>query len=68
LIKSVSKILEALFYGGMVSVYRDGDGWWFITEVDRTRYYTSLAEAMAAAYACEDGKAAGHGVAANGNR
>jgi hypothetical protein len=52
----------------MVSVYRDGDGWWFIpNKVDRTRYYTSLAEAMAAAYACEDWAAVGDGVAAKGD-
>jgi hypothetical protein len=30
--------------------------------------FGSLWEAMDFAYACEDGKAAGHGVAANGNR
>jgi hypothetical protein len=51
----------------MVSVYRDGDGWWFIPEEDRSRYYTSLEDAMAAAYACEDWPAARDGVAANGD-
>jgi len=50
-----------------VSIFRDGNGWWFITEEDRTRYYTSLAEVMAAAYARIDRTAARHEVAANGN-
>jgi len=51
----------------MVSVYRDGDGWWFIPKEDRSRYYTSLEDAMAAAYACEDWPAARDGMAANGD-
>ena len=45
----------------MVSVYRNDEGWFVRKELE-IGYYSSLGDAMAAAYACENGTAAHHGM------
>ena len=47
----------------MVSVYRNDEGW-FVRKETEIGYYSSLGDAMSAAYACENGTADRHGVAA----
>lgn len=47
----------------MVSVYRNDEGWFVRKEVE-IGYYSSLGDAMSAAYACENGTATRHGLAA----
>ena len=47
----------------MVSVYRNDEGW-FVRKETEIGYYSSLGDAMSAAYACENGTAASNGLAA----